>query len=65
MHVKLKRLVLSVLNFFMYYIMVLILNNLYLIDYGKWMLLIFPCYPKRQGIVEKVDGTLKQYLHKK
>jgi hypothetical protein len=29
------------------------------------MLLIFPYYPKGQGIVEQAHGTLKQYLHKK
>jgi hypothetical protein len=44
---------------------VLILEDSYLINYGKWMLLIFPYYPKGQGIVEQAHGTLKQYLHKK
>lgn len=45
--------------------MVLIFEDSYLINYGKWMLLIFPYYPKGQGIMEQVHGTSKQYLHKK
>jgi hypothetical protein len=49
----------------MYHIMVLILKDLYIINYGEWMLLIFPNYPKGQGVVEQPYGTLKQYLHEK
>ena len=45
--------------------MVLILEDLYLINYGKWMLPIFSYYPKGQGIMEQAHGTLQQYLHKK
>jgi hypothetical protein len=49
----------------MYHIMMLILEDSYLIIYGKWMLPIFTYYPKGQGIVEQAHGTLKQYLHRK
>ena len=62
---QIVRTVLSVLNFFMYHTMMLILKDLYLINYCQLMLLVFPYYPKGQGIVEEAHGPLKQYLHKK
>jgi hypothetical protein len=40
--------------------MVLLLEDLYLINYGKWMLYIFPYYIKGQDILEQIHGTLKQ-----
>jgi ABC-type siderophore export system fused ATPase/permease subunit len=45
--------VLSVLSFFMCHIMVFICKDLYLINYGSWMLPIFLYHPKGQVIVEK------------